>query len=83
MPAVVHCRVLSPFLASQTGRQGASFVTILPGPIIETSGDLDEPGLHCIRVGDQELFAFTRDINERSERAASGERVLRLDQHNI
>jgi len=64
MPVVRH-RVASPILMTTKAR---GFVTIPVGSIIETSDSLDEPGLHSVRFGDEELFAFTRDIEERSER---------------
>jgi hypothetical protein len=83
MPAVVRRRVVSPFFAFKPAANSRAFVTIARGWIIETLGDLEEPGLQSIKVGDQELFAFTRDINERSEMVASDESVLSLDRHNI
>ena len=74
---VVRRRVVSPILATKA----RGFVTLPVGSIIETSDSLDEPGLHSIKLGNEELFAFTRDIEERSERidrpAASGEVVVR------
>jgi len=44
------------------------FLTLAAGSVIEVSDSLDEPGLHSVRFGTEELFAFTRDIEERSER---------------
>ena len=61
---VVRRRVVSPILATKA----RGFVTLPVGSIIETSDSLDEPGLHSIKLGNEELFAFTRDIEERSER---------------
>ena len=69
MPGVVRLRVVSPILAFKTH----GFETIPVDSIIETLDDLEQPGLHSVKVGDQELFAFTRDINERSERVALNE----------
>ena len=60
---VVRRRVVSPILATKA----RGFVTLPVGSIIETSDSLDEPGLHSIKLGNEELFAFTRDIEERSE----------------
>jgi hypothetical protein len=64
MPSVVRFRVVSPILTTTKAR---GFVTLPVGCIIETAESLDEPGLRSIRLGDEELFAFTRDIEERSE----------------
>ena len=75
---VVRRRVVSPTL---TTTQAGRFFTIPVGSIIDTSDNLDQPGLHPIMLGDEELFAFTRDIEERSERidrpAESEEVVVR------
>ena len=57
----------------------ATLVTLPVGSIIETLDSLDEPGLHSITLGDEELFAFTRDIEERSEpinQPAESEQVI-------
>jgi hypothetical protein len=43
------------------------FVTLPAGSVIEASDSLDEPGPHSVRFGNDELFAFTRDIDERAE----------------
>ena len=64
MPSVVRHRVVSPIL---TTNKALGFVTLPVGSIIETADSLDEPGLRFIRLGNEELFAFTRDIEERSE----------------
>jgi hypothetical protein len=78
MPSSVRYRVVSPILTT-TKEQG--FITIPPGSIIETSDNVNEPGLYAIRLADEELFAFARDIQERSERidppAESEEVVVR------
>jgi hypothetical protein len=68
MPSVVRHRVVSPFLAIRALTKVHGFVILPVGSIIETSDSLDDPGLHSVRLGDEELFAFTRDIEERSER---------------
>ena len=65
LPFVARRRVFSPILT--TTKTGA-FVTIPTGSIIRTPDSLDEPGLHLIRLGEEELLAFMRDIEERSER---------------
>jgi hypothetical protein len=66
MPTVVRFRVTSPFLAVGSSQQGG-FVTIPRGAVIETSDDLREPGLHLMKLGPENLFAFARDIEERTE----------------
>jgi hypothetical protein len=80
MPSPVLRRLVSPILSTTQARR---FLTLPVGSIIETSDSLDEPGLHSVRLGNEELFAFTRDIEERSERidssAASEEVVVRED----
>ena len=66
MPTVVRFRVTSPFLAVGSS-QHRGFVTIPQGSVIETSDDLEEPGLHSMKLGHENLFAFARDIGERTE----------------
>jgi hypothetical protein len=79
MPAVARRRVVSPLLAFVAIAKTPALVTIARGSIIETSeDDLHQPGLHPIQIEDRELFAFARDITERSERLASSESVGRL-----
>ena len=46
---------------------GHDFVTIPEGSVIETSRDLNEPGLHPLTFENRSLLAFTRDIKERTE----------------
>jgi hypothetical protein len=74
MLSVVRHRVFSPILTTTKAR---GFVTIPAGSIVETSDDMYEPGLHSIRLGNEELFAFTRDIEERSERIDSPGAIFR------
>lgn len=64
MPLVVLLRVQSEILAVTATSQ--RFVTIPAGVVIQTSGDLTEPGLHHITYQGQDLLAFTRDIRERT-----------------
>ena len=66
MPTVVRFRVTSPFLAVGSS-QHRGFITIPQGSVIETSDDLEEPGLHSMKLGHENLFAFARDIGERTE----------------
>lgn len=65
--AVVRRRIASPFVAFRAGIASAPFLTIPVGSIIETRQEIGPPGLVEIRVNDQTLFAFTRDIHERAE----------------
>jgi hypothetical protein len=64
MRSLFRRRVVSPIVGTKNG----DLVTIPVGAIIEMSADLDQPGLYSVIVGDEEFFAFTRDIEERTER---------------
>jgi hypothetical protein len=64
MQLIVLLRVQSEILAVTATEQ--RFVTIPAGAVIETSGDLVEPGLHHITYDGQDLLAFARDIRERT-----------------
>jgi hypothetical protein len=80
MPSFARHRVVSPILTTNKAR---GFLTLPVGSIIEVSDSLDEPGLHSVRFGAEELFAFTRDIEERTEQidpsAEFGEVVARKE----
>jgi len=69
MSGNTYYRVLNSFVAV-TGPEPShgTFATVPSGAIIETENDLQEPGLIEIRLRDQTLWAFTRDIQERSEK---------------
>jgi len=67
MQSVARFRVISSFLAVQLSAQKERFVTVPIGAIIETSADLQEPGLVTISLNGGTLLAFHRDIMERSE----------------
>ena len=60
-------RVRSPFLAIHNPEKGNSFCTIPPESVIWTEEAPTQPGLIKITLGDQELFAFARDVNERTQ----------------
>ena len=64
MPLSVRRRLISPILMTTNAR---GYITVPAGTIIETSDKLDEPGLHSIKFRDEELFVFTRDIEELTE----------------
>ena len=66
MSAPVHLRVVSPLLAMDESSLRA-FVTLPVGTLIETVKHLPEHGLVSIRAGDQNLLAFARDLEERTE----------------
>lgn len=67
--AVLHLRVVSPFLAMRESSLSPAFFTVPKGAVLETSYELHQPGLVQIKVGDQDqpLFAFMRDLRERAE----------------
>ena len=64
MPLSVRRRLISPILMTTNAR---GYITVPAGTIIETSDELDEPGLHSIKFRDEEFFVFTRDIEELTE----------------
>ena len=66
-----YYRVVDSFVAvTSPERARGTFTTVPSGSIIETDSDLQEPGLIEIRLRDETLWAFTRDIQERSEKLA-------------
>lgn len=69
MSGNTYYRVVSSFVAvTNPERSRGSFATVPSGAIIEADSDLEEPGLIEIRLRDQILWAFARDIQERSEK---------------
>ena len=64
---LLRYRVCSPFLAVYNPNKGNSFCTIPPESVIWTEEAPTRPGLIKITFGDQELFAFARDIHERTQ----------------
>jgi len=67
LPDVVRLRVVSPLLAMNTSTRPREFVTVPAGSIIEISDRIHGPGMVRIRVGDQTLFAASRDIEKHTE----------------
>jgi hypothetical protein len=65
--AVMNLRVTCPFLAMRESNQSPAFLTVPKGAIVETSYELDHPGLVRIKLQDQPLFAFIRDLRESAE----------------
>ena len=64
---VVRFRVVSPFVAFHTVVTNKPFLTVPIGSIIETREEVHSPGLFEIRLNDQPLLAFMRDIDECTE----------------
>ena len=67
MQAVLNLRVIFPFLAMRESSLSPAFITIPKGAVVETSNELHQPGLVLIRLADQLLFAFMRDLRENAE----------------
>ena len=65
--AILNLRVISPFLAMGESNQSPVFLTVPKGAVVETSFDLHRPGLVRIKLQDQPLFAFIRDLRESAE----------------
>jgi len=74
--AVLNLRVISPFLAMRESNQSPAFLTVPKGAVVETSYDLDYPGLARIKLQDQPLFAFIRDLRECAEPVERVERGM-------
>jgi hypothetical protein len=64
---VLNLRVTTPFLAMRESNQRPAFLTVPKGALVETSYELDHPGLVRIKLQDQSLFAFMRDLRESAE----------------
>jgi hypothetical protein len=65
--AVLNLRVTSPFLAMRESNESPAFLMVPKGAVVETSFDLYKPGLARIKMQDQPLFAFIRDLRESAE----------------
>jgi len=64
---IIRFRVLSPFVAFHTVVTNNPLLTVPVGSIIETREEFHSPGLFEIRLNDQPLLAFMRDIEECTE----------------
>jgi len=64
---ITRFRVLSPFVAFHTVVTNKPLLTVPVGSIIETRDEFHAPGLFEIRLNDQPLLAFMRDIDECTE----------------
>ena len=47
--------------------QSPAFLTVPKGAVLETSDELDQPGLVRVKLQDKPLFAFIRDLRESAE----------------
>ena len=65
--AILHLRVIAPFLAMRQSSLRPAFFTVPKGAVVETSYELHQPGLVLIKLEDQSLFAFMRDLREQAE----------------
>ena len=61
---ITRFRVLSSFVAFHTVVANKPFLTVPVGSIIETREEFHSPGLFEIRLNDEPLLAFMRDIEE-------------------
>jgi hypothetical protein len=64
---VARFRVVSPFVAFHTVVTNKPFLSVPVGSIVETREEFHSPGLFEIRLNDQPLLAFMRDIEECTE----------------
>jgi hypothetical protein len=64
---IARFRVLSPFVAFHTVVTNKPLLTVPVGSIVETHDEFHSPGLFEIRLNDQPLLAFMRDIEECTE----------------
>jgi hypothetical protein len=64
---ITRFRVLSPFVAFHTVVTNKPLLTVPVGSIIETCDEFHTPGLFEIRLNDQPLLAFMRDVDECTE----------------
>ena len=67
VPAVLNLRVTSPSLAMSESSRRPAFITVPKGAVVETPGELHQPGLVMIKLADQPLLAFMRDLRENAE----------------
>ena len=65
--SVTRFRVVSPFVVFHAVVTNKPFLTVPIGSIVETREEFHSPGLYDIRVNDEPLLAFMRDIEECTE----------------
>jgi hypothetical protein len=68
MGSVARFRVVSPFPGVHVAVHKERFVTIPVGAEIETSEELQDPGVVTFTLNGYTILAFHRDILERTER---------------
>jgi hypothetical protein len=64
---ITRFRVVSPFVAFNAVVTNKPLLTVPIGSIVETREEFHSPGLFEIRVNDEPLLAFMRDIEECTE----------------
>jgi len=64
---VTRLRVVAPFVVFHAVVTNKPFLTVPIGSIVETREEFHSPGLFEIRVNDEPLLAFMRDIAECTE----------------
>jgi hypothetical protein len=74
----LNLRVTSPFLAMRQSNLSPAFFTVPEGSVVETSYELHQPGLVLIKLADQLLFAFMRDLRESAEPVDNAARFNQL-----
>lgn len=67
MQAVLNLRVTSPFFALRESSLSPASLTVPKGAVVQTFNELNQPGLVRIKLADQPLFAFMRDLRESAE----------------
>lgn len=73
MQAVLNLRVISPFFAIRQSNHGPAYFTVPKGAVLQTAFEPDLPGLVPIKIEDQPLLAFNRDLRERAEPVGQNE----------
>jgi hypothetical protein len=64
---IARFRVVSTFVAFHAVVTNKPFLSVPVGSIVETREEFHSPGLFEIRLNDQPLLAFMRDIEECTE----------------
>jgi hypothetical protein len=62
-----YFRVTSQFFAMRESTLEPAFLTVPKGAVVETCCEFHDSGLVKIKVGDQPLFAFMRDLREKAQ----------------
>jgi hypothetical protein len=67
MQAVLHLRVTSAFVAFRDSSDKPAFCIVPKGAVVERFNDSTQRGLVPIKLDDQSLLAFPRDLQDRAE----------------